>query len=340
MKKSIIIFFAILSLINNAGKAQNLIAVQNGSNSTFYSSLNSAIMQAQNGDTVYVPGGSWNIGTLHINKSLSIIGTGYNPDSSQASGVCYFLGNIFLEHGCSMGSLTGIYLQGDIYHADSSDIINSFKIYRCRLSNIDFSNNSSFWYVKENVIEGNIDGIYGIAHDNIFLNNIIGGVFMRMGFNNIINNNIFIGVTYAIGSWNYFPYVSNCVLKNNIFLSSTPIGYSNNNLFYNNLFVENITFPYGSNYGANNFVAQTQSSIFINQTGNTFNYTHDYHLKLSCPGKNAGTDGTDLGIYGTVNPFKVGALPYSPHIQFKSVGTETSIQGTLPVNIKVEAQDH
>ena len=56
------------------------------------------------------------------------------------------------------------------------------------------------------------------------------------------------------------------------------------------------------------------------------------------PAKNAGTDGTDIGIYGGPRPWREGALSSNPHIQSKTIAPETDAQGRLNVNIRVKAQ--
>jgi hypothetical protein len=113
-----------------------------------------------------------------------------------------------------------------------------------------------------------------------------------------------------------------------------------NCIFNNNLFVQNINFPIGTNLGSNNIVNQNPSSIFINQSGTTYNYEQNYHLQPTCPGKNAGTDGTDIGVYGGMFPWKDGSLPPNPHVQYKNIQQSTDQNGNLNVNIKVAAQDH
>jgi hypothetical protein len=82
------------------------------------------------------------------------------------------------------------------------------------------------------------------------------------------------------------------------------------------------------------------NNIFVNQTGNIYSYMQDYHLKSTSPGKNAGTDGMDVGIYGGSSPFKEGALPVNPHIRFKNVAGSTNSSGTLNIHFKVAAQDN
>ncbi|MBL4585431.1 MAG: hypothetical protein JKX84_00010, partial [Flavobacteriales bacterium] len=57
------------------------------------------------------------------------------------------------------------------------------------------------------------------------------------------------------------------------------------------------------------------------------------------PGAGAGTDGTDVGIYGGSYPYKHGAVPFNPHVQINQIDNQTNGQGELPVNIRVAAQE-
>ena len=83
---------------------------------------------------------------------------------------------------------------------------------------------------------------------------------------------------------------------------------------------------------ASNFLAVPQADIFVDQTGYIYNPDHNYQLQNDC--------GTDIGIYGTAEPFKDGGVPNNPHIQINSIGSSTNAEGDLPINIKVAAQDN
>lgn len=331
--KTILISAMLLVAANLNITAQNLIARQHGGNAIFYTDLPTAVAAGQNGDTIYIPGGSWSA-NLSINKRLFIIGTGHNPDSTQATGICYLSGNISISNGASNGRITGIYLTGTLAAVDTAT---NYIISRCRMGNIQLTAHSSQWIIEENIINSQIIG-YG-AYNNLFSNNIIGQCFYNMGPNNTVKNNIFLMQSYEIGCSNSSS-VNNCTFENNNFIGGGNFTGQNNNLINNNLFVANITFPFGNNLGSNNVVNQTQSSIFVNQTGSTFDYTQDYHLKLTSPGKNAGTDGTDIGIYGGMFPWKAGSVPFNPHIQIKSISNTTDQNGNLQINIKVNAQNN
>ena len=130
------------------------------------------------------------------------------------------------------------------------------------------------------------------------------------------------------------------LFENNIFVFTYHLNYVSNSNFLNNSFNEEITFPYGTNVGTNNFPYYGISGTFLNADGGQFSYSKDYHLQESFPGKNGGTDGTDIGIYGGQYPWKEGSIPFNPHIQLKNISGNTDQNGNLNVNIKVAAQDH
>jgi hypothetical protein len=78
-----------------------------------------------------------------------------------------------------------------------------------------------------------------------------------------------------------------------------------------------------------------------------FNYSYDYHLDTGSPGIAAGTDGTDIGIYGGLYPFPGGenvpwqtsAMPTLPQIYKMNVLNPTlPIDGTLQVKIEATSQ--
>ena len=330
----------LLTFIVVEAKSQNLIAMQNGGSPSFFTKLDSAVSHAQDGDTLYLPGGYYYLASnLDISKRLHIVGVGHNPDSSLATLQTRIRnGNVQLHTGASGGSFTGISLDGDLKFFDN---VSNYIVQRCKLSFIYFFQTSA----ANNVIFQNV--IYGISlsggsQPTGFYNNIIDGYMSTCGGNTVFKNNIFLrGIVIFDMSF------TGPVFENNVFLTYSPfeITFSGTYIvFNNNLFYWNVSFPTtlaGCDLvGSNNFVNLQQGSIFVNQSGNSFNYSHDYHLKPTCPGKNAGTDGTDIGIYGGSAPWKDGSIPANPHIQHKVIPNTTNQSGTLNVNIKVTAQDH
>lgn len=126
----------------------------------------------------------------------------------------------------------------------------------------------------------------------------------------------------------------------NIGCSGIYTGTFTGNAFYNNLFCPNISFPFGGNPGTGNIVNQPIDSIYVSHTFGSFNYNNNYQLRSNCLGNNAGSDGTDIGLFGTAYPYKPGAVPINPHIQTKIIAPNTDSQGNLNINIRVGAQDY
>jgi len=329
--------FVILLLQAKVGIAQNLIAVQNGNTPRFYTQVTDAIEAASSGDTIYIPGGSWDLGgatSLYISKTLHIVGTGHNPVSSQAGGICYLNGSICLKNGVSNGSMTGVLLSGSFtYSAGILYSISNYSITRCRFNgSVLLTTGYSRFVFAENVFDGSVLG--GGSTDNLFYNNIFVNAVGNFSTNNRFWNNLWMNI--SVNSSGSF---SKCIFDNNIIFSSAKLGTPTDCVFNNNVFVDNVTFPWATNIGSNNLVNQTQSSIFATQSGNSFNYTQDYHLQATYAGKNAGTDGTDIGIYGGIYPWKEGSIPANPHFESIQVAPKTD-NGNLNVRIKVAAQDN
>ena len=109
----------------------------------------------------------------------------------------------------------------------------------------------------------------------------------------------------------------NCTFKNNI-------GISMNGTY---------TGSYATNAFGSGNVTELIETTFVN-------HSNDFHLNITSLGKNAGTDGTDIGIYGGAFPWKEGSIPTNPHFQKINIAPKTDNSGNLNVKIKVAAQDH
>jgi len=332
------VIFSFLILLASQTQAQNLIAVQNGGTPTFFAKLDDAIANSVDGDTIYMPGGNFALST-NISKRLHIIGVGYHPDSTRVTNPTNIVlegQNLNLLTGASGGSLIGVRLLGgwgvQFGTSSSNSLVTNYTIGFCFLDNItssyDGSSNNLFY---RNIL-GSIN-FSNILSENFYNNIITGGIYAGTGA--IFKNNIIIN-----GYWYQIVNTSYSTFENNIFENQSLLYSSDYNIFNNNLFQYEVTFPYGTNTGSNNIISQSASTIFVNQTGSSYNYAHDYHLQPSCPGKNAGRDGTDVGIYGGVYPWKEGAIPTNPHFQSVKIAGQTDGTGNLNVKIKVAAQDH
>lgn len=355
MKQFITIVF-ILSCINAAQAQLPQITLQHNGNATFYTTATAAMNAAQNGDTLYFPGGSF--GNIDITKQVVIYGTGIHPDSTSATGISDF-SSFYFRQGSSGSKVQGI----RAYHLSFSPTVaanlKNIEIMRCHFIPITSSSSSlwNIWKIKvednvdtlqnitfsENIIDGNYQGIYGaveygsaVIYDNVvFQKNIIDNP-IKGSRNTYFFNNIFLGdmnSTFNVKNSyflnNYFftsptltdpTKVESCVFNNNLFQSGSLPSSSN---LYNSLL---------------NNIDENYSNTFISVGFGIFG--NDYHLKPLSAGNNAGFDGTDIGIYGTASPTRAGWMPDNPHIMLKSIANMPNSGGFLPVQVKVRAVDN
>jgi len=367
---SILFTFFISAFISHNCVAQTLIAVQNESTQKFYTSLDTAITYAQEGDTVYIPGGSFTLSTS-IDKSIHIIGVGHNPNSTSATGFSQILGDIILLNGSDNSSFEGLYLNGYRFSfgLNSLQDISGVIIRRCHIfypASIPYSGAISFFdlgsqahyqniLITENVIilsdgnGGNIANNIGIGglcancmviQNIIISNNII--IIPNSAFSGIsgislncdIKNNIILGGQYPFASLNA------CNVDNNIIFSNAPSSNIINCVFKNNLAGDTLENIGSSNTFINSIGNVLFNTVFINVPAQTFNYSYNFHLQSTSMGKNAGTDGSDVGIYGGAFPWKEGSIPFNPHISSKIIDTQNDANGNIRVRIKVKAQSN
>jgi len=336
----------IVLFLASTSHAQNLIDVQNGNNSTYYVSLDSAITNAADGSTIYIPGGSFTL-SKSINKELHIIGVGHNPDSCAVTGISEIIGNILILNGSDHGSIIGLKISGTISFGSSpyTDVsINYYDIERCNIGGtINLATKSSHILINECIIRGNISGnntqLFQLSkcivetQQNYYISSFNSNAYFI--------NNIFLSNSNSSSVY-YWSSIYDSNFRNNIFLSNPydDSYYRNgviNNQFQNNLFNAGFIITASPANVFQNSITGPVATLFKNQSGYYFDYKQDYHILPSSPAYNAGTDGTDLGIYGTGTPWKEGSLPGNPHIQSSSIST---INGNLNMKIKVASQDN
>lgn len=342
MKKiTFLTFLGLILVLASPTQAQSPIAVQNDSGTSFYSTLDLAITNATSGDYIYLPGGNFTI-SVPINKTLQIVGVGHNPDSCKVTGITQITGSFTINSGSSHGTITGLKISGGItFTVSATDpVVDYYSIERCNIGgNIYLSSRLSNILINECIIRG--QSLVGYKPQGFQMSKCIMEHTSIENFDSNASfiNNIFIYAQF----WNGNAIIQNSIFKNNIFLTLV-VEYNPNwgdfmkyCLLQNNLFnADLLVNSYNTNTHQNNLTGPV-TTLFVNQSGTIFDYKQDYHILTSSPAHNAGTDGTDLGIYGTGTPWKEGSLPSNPHIQSKSIST---VNGNLNVKIKVAAQDN
>lgn len=300
--------------------------------------LATAYTTAQNGDTLYLSGGAFTPPAA-FDKQLMIFGAGHYDDSTLVTGKTFINGNVTLSENADLFYLEGVEITGNFTFTHNNSINNAV-IKRCKINGQfiatgDLSRPSYNLSLIGNVLVQrlNLENI----QTSLISNNIMCNTFL-LSDGNLITNNIIMGFIWG-SSMDFLFFGNNNTLNNNIILWE---GYSadvngSGNVFNNNLYVEP-TPNYGpSAISHGNYTGILQSSIFVNQTGTTFNYGHNYHLQA--PSTYLGTDNTEVGIYGGTFPYKEGGVPLNPNIQFKNIAPTTDANGDLQIQIKVKAQN-
>ena len=353
--KNLIIAVGMLAVVGGTSvNAQNLIIVQkpDGSNPRLFTNLDSAVIQADSNDYLFIGSGTYTFSSnpLYITKPLHFVGSGYNVTGSNST---IFVGNMRLGKAASGSTITGIEFQFN-YNPSydfTLDSVSNCTISRCLFgSPIIFIGTGSNTIITECIIDyyiSNYSAIYPSSSVSKCIFTSKNTSYQRSGYNAfpsymLVNNNIL----YA--DYPFYGGSSYLTIENNIILGMfTNIGHPNNSIFSNNIYLCGDTLPLigTSNVYQNNLdiraldtLYDTPAKIFINFTGFPTASICDFRLNAGCPGINAGTDGTDIGIYGTANPFKDGGTTAFPQILKKIIGTETNAAGQLKIDIKTEAQ--
>ena len=324
--------------------AQKIVALHSATGVQFFSDdnpLQSAYAAAVDNDTIYLPGGSFAV-PPKFEKKLRIIGAGHYPTATGATWKTILSGNINLSDEADGFYLEGI--QGNDIYFDNNESVNDVVIQRCKLHNINIGGDrttpSENCIFRENIINAlNIDNLLNSS----FFNNIIQNR-INAARNMTFLNNLFL---YSYYSNNVFGYANNCMNKNNVFLQESDhhgvadgtgqSTYSQNIVCF--AFDPNNTGAFGTDPILDTNYSMTRADVLVNQTGGTFDYTHDYHLQTAAQA-NLGDDGTVVGIYGGFYPWKDESIPTNPHISSKNISNTTSATGTIHIDINVHAQDH
>lgn len=331
-----IIFLLLLLTFSTAylhAQVPQFAVVRPDGTTTICSSFDCAYNSAQNGDCIYLPGIIITSYNNTIDKELTIIGAGHYPDSTQATGVTSFNSYLSLTKKCYLEGFSCEYIVINNIAANES----TFKRLRC----------NEFFYLNmgSNII---IDGCVGSVQGNCSDGPSSQNSFIR---NSLIENYSLNNLKYTtfqnciiLHSNNGLNYYTNCNFYNCIFIGDhflylggslcQPMAVGNN--YYNCIFTQSSLPFYDPNTSnsSGNFLG-VSTNVFVNQSGYSFNYQHNYHLPNNSPYLTAGTDGTQIGIYGGAAPYIEGAVPSNPHIYFKQVADQTNSNGQLPVQFKV-----
>jgi hypothetical protein len=328
MKKSLAVFFVVGLSFVIPSKATIRTVSNDANNPAQYPDIPQAVSAASAGDTIYVNGTQYKYSNVTINKKLIMIGAGYT--SSNQFNLITQVDNIsfFKDSGVQDGSgsvITGFRINYGINLAGGSLPINNIRIFRNWVGGIDFGwygPLSSNWTIYNNIFSNSINGQphsgnTGISNviiqNNIFVQNQ--GVVNFNQSSVVVDHNLFI-------HGNAFSYLQYTTITNNIIISSDNTRVMDANVV-NCTFSGNLSLSQNISGGTptNSFLAQQNTGgsnivgsdpLFVTVSDfNNYNAAFNYRLQTGSPGHSAGTDGTDMGIYGGPYPFPSGGAPGS-----------------------------
>ena len=324
MKKTIITLAIIIATMTLA-QAQQISVVSPQGATQIYTDLNLAIQGASAGSTLYLSGRHFPLNdTTKIAKELTIIGVGHRPDTKNADGPTIVSGNISFMNGADNSILMGVHLTGNVNIANGDGAVNTILVRFCNVNSIQVGHaNCQNILINQNYIRNYSNGGNSAI---TFSNNILHSIRDVNG--GVIDHNIVRHNYYNNGTMAFYG-ISNTQIKNNILVDPGSYLNSGNNSAVSNNMLCNRTF------GDNSVSVESWDDVFVG-TYTGINVNDNYRLK-GAQGKNAGTDGTDIGIYGG-SGFSDTGLPPGPRITAKVVANQTDASGNLSVEIKVEVE--
>lgn len=317
-----------------------VITVDNRPNSgADYTNLATAISNTIVGDTIYVHPSATSYYNITISKPLVIMGMGHNPANSN-DGKRAIVGTITFTGNCANTLITGLYISsintsGTITNGRNMKIVNNrFANAITGYNNVAYEN----WIIEGNIFDTayvNPNGANGwIIKNNIFNNS----GWAMYGFN---NTDSFINNIVINSSVNFAYNCTDPIVNNNIFIlgTVTEVGSTNSTITFNNNLTYNFDgFSVTSLSGANNL--DNTNPQFVNAPSSTFNdfYNNNYDLAGTSAAKNAGTDGTDIGVFGANFIFDVNGRPdLWPYMTSLNI-TNTSVASGENINVEFTAQ--
>ncbi|MBX2967280.1 MAG: hypothetical protein KF845_14135 [Cyclobacteriaceae bacterium] len=359
----------LLCVLAFAAQATIFTVSNNPNRPAQYENVTDAIAAADHGDTIYVHGSQFTYPDFTINKRLVLIGAGYNSNNEFNFATRVNWIRVIKDAGLQDASgsvITGFFITNRLGNGVSTHSVNDVILFRNRINVISLWNEGTGtngfcnnWHIYNNII-AQISGRWSgsgatattlTATNTIIQNNIITGQILDFSSNTIIiDHNIFFGS-------NNLDRLFYTVVTNNIFMRTTGnvmTGTVSFNTFNNNFSILNTISPTAptddfasqSNTAANNIVPGSNPFTDAPSLG-AYSDTANYRIAAASQAKDAGTDGTDLGIYGGAFPFPSGGAPGSgydtsplppiPQVTEMNI-SNTTIQPGTSLNVNVKAR--
>jgi hypothetical protein len=332
-----------------------------------FRTLQEAHDAASANDIIYVEPSyqGFSYGNVDISKTIKIIGNGYDhtinealiiPPYDKRSSIIGSV-NIISGAGTSIESLqtNGITIQAQNVTISRCKVVPSqFSNYILLIRNQSGKNASGAKIFKNFIITGiqtngysEYDGNTQINTPNFIenveiRNNILGGITAsRLPTGGVVaNQNLFIpsAKSYTISN-NYFgasvEHCFNCNVHSNIFHSSGIVLH----VSPGSVATKNACIQSNCLQGSNNVFAPSHAVVF--EGPNYGDYDSYFRTKAGSPTIGQGLDGTDIGPFGTNDPYRLSGLAPIPQITTYSGNTSNGIYtSSTPMSVQISIKEN
>lgn len=316
-----------------------------------YTTVAAAITAAAVGDTILVTGSPTGYGTFSVTKNnLVFIGAGHNPQKVPV--YASYVDNFNFNSNINGCKIMGFNLLGTNQVTNLDNLTVEFCMVR---GTLDAYTGCDNWTIKNCVFTatngcgingGNVGGHTNTIITNNIFDKSTGICNFPIGGNTgmIISNNVFLRST--VGDDGVLSNLDNATVDNNIFYQSSAAHPTSSNIS-NIVFHNNISFNATNNsLPSNNCPTCSGSGNIVNTdplfttytSGQNFAYAYNFILQAGSPGKNAGLDGTDIGVYGLGNTFSETGEPPIPVIRTVTIANPNTASGAV-LNVTVTASN-
>lgn len=313
----------------------------NGEISAYYgpSALKSAVEAAEDGDVITLSSGQFN--AVDINKLITLRGAGMSisTDSINAHEATIIQGAFTISQTDSLEGrvvMEGLYFNQSVTYAGT---LKNAQFLKCRFSKFIGKNNpvmtnSSFINCRIN------DDIFLYANSNAyFINCLVCDPVTKESSSSVEFDNCFIKFDNHYSDAGHASHVANSYYKNCIIQTNTTYSipssctayycvgtYSN---LFNNIKSKNTT---------NRIASLKEIFKTYNNTDYYINDTDSFELTETAAATYLGTDGTQVGVYGSNLPYDEN--PTIPQITKCNVASKSTADGKLSVDIEVKAAEY
>jgi hypothetical protein len=333
--KKILLFTVFAMVVSHVQATIHTVSNRPG-NPAQFEVIQDAVDAATAGDTIYIAGSVDSYSNIELNKQLVFIGPGYNSQKEHA-----FASNIpvvALNTKSNLGNGSKfIGLKIGWIDGRAANIL----IKRCEISRVSSTNGNS-WVLEENIlnsVEFTINSPLNVVNNANISNNVIMGaiyanysiiksnVFLRastLGRHNIIENNIFFNVSSVQSTHNFFSTYNN----NITYLCAEQVLTERTNNGSGNFFEKDPGFVHWDILAGNNNFPKAPDD-----------YSNNFRLNDNSIALGAGTNGTDIGLYGGIGFSETGEPAIPVVLSFLIKNGVIEPDGKLNVVIEAETKN-